>query len=252
MKKYIIIIGFAAALLFACGDDSTGPNEIGGDANIELTEVGSEFGVNIGGQGDYIPALGKVEDSIYISKNEGGIVTFSGELTLDLESIRSIDTLLGTSGLSESAKREIVDQYLDKYGLSVDTTDHDNMKLILEDVKFKITSEGIQDFVYSDGNLSKPFTIAKYSSKVGDKYEFTTDDGKKITRTVVQTHGTEDWDLAFWTVKTMRVEQPVPDDPIMSKVTFVANHKFGLVGAIYELKDGQIFEVHILPWHMMD
>jgi len=36
-------------------------------------------------------------------------------------------------------------------------------------LKLKITSDGIQDFVHSKGDESKPFTIMKYSAKLGDK-----------------------------------------------------------------------------------
>lgn len=37
------------------------------------------------------------------------------------------------------------------------------------DGKLKVTSEGIQEFINSDGDLSRPFTIVKYDAEVGKR-----------------------------------------------------------------------------------
>lgn len=245
----ILILSLALALLLSC-DETTGPNELKGETNLELTKVGNEFGVIISMRDKYIPAFGRIKDSVRIIKNENGIVTFKGTFSTDLESLRQLDTLFNTHQLPETNKRQVVDAYLNKFGISIDTSNHDDLKLHFS-ATYKITSEGIQDFVYSKGDLSKPFTMIKYSAKVGDKYEFTTPDGEKITRTVIQTHTTEDWEIGFLIVKTTRVEQPMVNDPLIKKITFIGNHKYGLVGAIYEMNDGKIFEIKILPWNVL-
>lgn len=249
MKTKTLFAFLALALFISC-ETATGPNEIGGETNLELTKVGAEFGVSPKIKGQHIPALENLRDSVFITKNDNGIVTFTGSFFTDLESLRTLDTLFGTQSLPENMKHQIVDAYMQKWGFTIDTSDHDNLRLDFE-FKLKITSEGIQDFVYSGGDLSKPFTIVKYSANVGDKYEFTGKDGKKVVRTVVQKDPLEDWYLAFWMVKTIRVEQDVADDPVIKKVTFITNHKFGLVGFIHEFHDGRIIETTILPWDML-
>jgi hypothetical protein len=245
MKFKVVFLIVALISLFAC-ENATGPNVLGGDSNLELTKVGNEVGISIKLDG-VTSSINGIRDSVYITKNENGIITLKGKFLTDADVLKSIDTMLGTQNLSEDVKHQIVDTYLAKYGATIDTSDKQNMSMEFE-MKLKITSEGVQDFLYSNGNVSKPFTIVKYSSNVGDKYEFTTDEGKKIVRTVVQKDPEEDWQLVFWRVKTIRVEQSMDDDPIFKKVTFIGNHKFGLVGAIHELKNGTIITTTITPW----
>lgn len=251
MKNFVFSsLFFITLILINSCDEPAGPNDLGGDPNIELTKVGNQFGVSFDLKGTYIPALHNVKDTIYITKNQNGIVTFKIGMAIEERYLKQLDTILGTYKLPESAKRNIVDYYKAKYNARIDTSNKANLWTGVE-LKLKITSEGIQDFVHSGGDESKPFTIMKYSAKIGDKYEFTTKDGEKITRTVTKVHTTEDWSLGFIEVKTMRVEQETPNDPLTKKITYVGNHKFGLVGLIVELKDGKVFQVTILPWSVL-
>lgn len=249
MKRIYLLFAVLLALAFAC-DTATGPNEIGGDTNLDLTKVGNEFGVSIKLVGDFIPSLQNIQDSVVITKNDNGIVTFSGKFSIDFEALKQVDTAIGTAGLSDNMKHQLVDYFLLKYNATIDTSNKESYKLFAE-MKFKITSEGIQDFAHSNNDVSKPFTIVKYGSNVGDKYEFTKADGSKITRTVVEKNPEEDWDLSFWRVKTIKVEEVDPNDPLISKMTYVANHKFGLVGLIIEFKDGKKIITTVLPWDVM-
>ncbi|HAC14568.1 MAG TPA: hypothetical protein DCE78_01300 [Bacteroidetes bacterium] len=178
MKLRLLCFFVALLIVFAC-ESTTGPNEIGGTTNLDLTKVGNEFGVSPKVDGVYSSVINNIRDSVKIIKNDGGIVTIKGKFVADIDALKSIDTLLGTQSLSDDLKHQIVDAYLAKYGLSIDTTDHQNMSLGFE-MKMKVTSEGIQEFVYSKGDVSKPFTMFKYASKVGDKYEFKTSEGKKL------------------------------------------------------------------------
>lgn len=246
---YIISIFIAIFLIISC-ETTLGPNELGGNSDIELTKVGNDFGVSFSMKDQFISGLHQVKDTIIITKNQGGIVTFKVVLAIEEQYLKQIDTVLGTSRLSESAKRTIVDYYKDKFNATIDTSDKNNLRADFE-IKLKITSDGFQDFVYSKGNESKPFTIMKYADKIGTKYEYTTETGEKVVRTVTAVHTTEDWSLGFWEIKTMRVEQETPNDPITKKITYIGNHKYGFVGLIVEAKDGKIFEVTILPWSVL-
>lgn len=251
MKTYYYFLVLCTSLFIILSCETTlGPNELGGNTDIELTKVGNDFGVTFSLDGNWHPALGNVKNSTKIIKNQGGIVTIKNVFSIDEASLREIDTLLGTQNLPESTKRAIVDFYKEKYGVTIDTSNKQNMQATFE-LKLKITSDGFQDFVHSKGDESKPFTIMKYADKIGTKYEFTTKDGEKITRTVTKVHTTEDWNLGFLEVKTMRVEQDTPNDPITKKITYVGNHKFGFVGMIFETKDGKIFSTTIMPWAVL-
>ena len=114
------------------------------------------------------------------------------------------------------------------------------------EAKLKVTAEGIQEFVSSKGDLSKPFTIVKYNANVGDKYEFTNSDGVKITRTVTYKSTTDDYQVGFWYLKVIKVEE-TREDPLTEKITYITNHKFGLVGVLLEPKAGKDIRVSVFP-----
>ncbi len=247
MKSNIFIFLIIVALFFSC-ESALGPNEIGGDTNITLTQVGNEFGFSVAGS--FSKAFNNVIDSIIIIKNDNGIITLKGIFVTSRENLKQLDTLFGTHNLPENIKHQFVDYYLDRFDAHIDTSNSDNWLLNFES-KLKVTSEGIQDFFHSNGDISKPFTIVKYSSNVGDKYEFTTKEGKKIVREVVQKNPTEDWELVFWRVKTIRVEEKLDDDPLFDKITYIANHKFGLVGIILNKKDGTVISSTVIPWALL-
>ncbi|MFP4528490.1 MAG: hypothetical protein ACLFQX_08070 [Candidatus Kapaibacterium sp.] len=242
MKKLLFIIALFAFL--SC-EEALGPNEIGGSTDVEFSKPGSEFGISLTLGGNYNKALSAISDSVVITKNDNGIVTLKGIFTTNQENMKNIDTLLGTQELTDDMKRQVFDSYKEKFGFTIDTSDKDNLKLEFE-IKGKITSEGIQDFVYSKGDESKPFTVAKYSAKVGDKYEFTTEDGEKITREVTYRSTEDDYSIAFWLIKVIKVEQTM-NDPVIEKITYYANHKFGLVGMEATMKDGRMIKSTIMP-----
>jgi len=250
MKKFNKFFTIILLILLKSCDTATGPNEIGGNTDLALTKVGNEFGVSVQFANKYHPALSNIRDTIKIIKNQNGIVTFKGVLAIDELSLKQIDTLLGLQRLSENVKRAFADNYKKIYNFSIDSSDKQNIKAEFE-AKFKITSEGIQDFIYSKGDESKPFTIVKYSANIGDKYEFTTAEGVKITRVVTHIHTTEDWELGFLMVKTTRVVEETPNDPLLKQITYIGNHKYGLVGLILETKDNKIFKITIMPWDVL-
>jgi len=240
----------AAFLLTWAGcdkEDENDPSALGGDTNLELTQVGNEFPVSISTD-VFIPAFQNLKDSIVIIRNDGGIVTFRGIMTFDTAFTSAVAGELGIAGLPGEVKHNIVDTYVKLYSATLDTTDKNAMR-VTADVKFRITSEGIQGFAYSKGDLSKPFTIVKYGSNVGDTYEMTTDEGVKITRRVAYKSTTDDYPVGFWMIKVLKVEE-TKEDPYVEKVTFVANHKFGMVGAMLKTKAGKEIKVGIFPPNM--
>lgn len=235
----LVVLAFAA-----CKETATGPNDLGGDPAVVFTTVGSKFGSYLDA-GSYVPGFDRLQDSTVVTKNDNGIVTTHTKLAFDSVFVAALDTALGTSAYPQSVKLAIIDTYLKKYGATIDTADKKKMKVDF-DLKLKVTSDGIQEFINGKGDLSRPFTIVKYGAAVGDKYEFTNSEGLKITRTVTSKSTTDDYPIGFWLIKVIQVEQ-TSDDPLTDKIIFYTNHKFGLVGVLLKLKSGKQLKIGIFP-----
>lgn len=234
-----------AALVFvACDDSPSGPDDLGGETNLELTNVGNKFEAYLDADPPN-PAFDRMQDSIVITKNDNGIVTTHAQIRFDSLFVVGLDSSLGISAYPRSVKLAILDTYLKRYGATIDSTNKQDMKVAF-DLKMKVTSEGIQEFVNSKGNLSRPFTIVKYGAAVGDKYEFTTSEGVKITRRVTAKSTTDDYPIGFWKIKVIQVEE-TSDDPLLEKMTYYTNHKFGLVGVVLRTKAGKELKLGLIP-----
>lgn len=243
--QFLLLTAALVLTWSGCSKDDTGEStELGGETNLELTRVGNLFPITIGSD-VYIPAFSHLKDSIQIIRNDGGIVTFRGIMTFDTLLTNALANELGIASLPGDIKHNIIAEYAARYNATLDTTDKNAMTAIAE-VKFRITSEGIQGFAYSKGDLSRPFTIVKYNSNVGDTYELTTDEGVKITRRVTYKSTTDDYAMGFWMIKVIKVEE-TKEDPYIEKITFVANHKFGMVGAMLKTKAGKELKAGIWP-----
>jgi len=252
MKRFPCFLAtFTALALVLSGcdlftKDEPGPNDLGGNTNLELTKVGNTFPSYFENEdGSSIPALDNVKDSIWISKNDNGIVTTNYQFTFDQVALAYADSLLGTSSLPLSTKLTVLDKYLEKYGATIDTTDKNAIK-VRGTFLSKNTSEGLQEFINSRGDLTKPFTVLKYGDGVGAKYEFTDKDGIHITRTITSKSTTDDYPVAFWLLKVSKVEER-KDDPFIDHITYVGNHKYGLVGVQIAMKNGKKFVMGIFP-----
>lgn len=248
MKKLIFsaILAMLVMSIFSCRDSSaTDPNELGGSSDVEFTHVGDKTIGSLYFDGVYV---NNVKDSIVVTNNSNGIVTTFAQYVFDTTATKAFDTLLGMQGMPNGTKISLLNTYLKKFGAVLDTSNKNAMTLKVQ-LRSKVTSEGIQDFMYSGGNLSKPFTLVKYASNVGDKYEFTDVDNVKITREVVYKSTTDDYDVAFWKIKVTKVEE-TKEDPVVQKITYVANHKFGLVGAIVTFKNGKTAKLGFIPPNM--
>ncbi len=231
-------------IFFACDDNALSPNEIGGETNLDLTKVGGEFSSYLSTDA-WMPTLDNLKDTAIITKNDNGNITVHVRAGFDSVFIAAIDSMLGTQALPKEIKTALIDKYLKKFGATIDTSNKKMMHAEF-DIKMKVTSEGIQEFMSSGGDLSRPYTIVKYSANVGDKYEFTDEDGIKVTRTIVSKSTTDDYPMGFWMIKVMKIEQ-TKDDPVIDKITYITNHKFGLVGVILQTKNGKTMKLGIIP-----
>ena len=249
---HVLLAILLAWLLAGCdlleSDPDEGPNDLGGNGNIELTQPGNKWGLYLDYE-DFGPAFQGIEEDITVtSRNSDGVCTFEITLTFDTTATLALDTLLGTHTLPDNAKRAVLDLMLARYGATIDTTDKDNMKLRAV-VKGKVTDKGIQEYISSRGDLSKPFTIVKYDASVGDVYEFKRDDGIKLRRTVMSKSTQDDFQVGFWMLKVIKVKEETieGEDPLFDELWYIANHKFGLVGLEGRLKDGRPLRIIAFP-----
>ena len=108
------------------------------------------------------------------------------------------------------------------------------------EIKAKVTESQIYDFVYSDGDESKPFLLCDFDAEEGDKWEYNIGN-QKVVREVTHKSTEDDTFLgAFWLmVKVTEVEETVPAGATVmgfqtgevKKIIWRFNHKFGFVSA---------------------
>jgi hypothetical protein len=102
-------------------------------------------------------------------------------------------------------------------------------KVTVSGIKVKVTKEGIESKIESI-----PGIIVKYDSKVGDKYPV----ANGIEREVISKSNVDEYPYGFYLIKVMKVEESPSIIPGVSKMVYVANHKFGIVGLEVTYDDG--------------
>jgi len=102
-------------------------------------------------------------------------------------------------------------------------------KVTVSGIEVKVTKEGIESKM-----ASLPGIIVKYDSKVGDKYPV----ANGIEREVISKSNVDEYPYGFWLIKVMKVEESPSVIPGVSKMVYVANHKFGIVGLEVTYDDG--------------
>ncbi len=242
------VIILLSVVLAGCGllesDSEDGNAKLGGSTSTEFTNIGDHTDVIINLKYTH-PAFERVQDSVVVVANQNGDVTWYAKFRFDTVVSKTLDTILGMQELPAEPKKAILDALLQRYGATLDTSDKDNM-WISATLKGRVTSEGIQEYVSSGGDLSKPFTIVRYNANVGDVYRFKRPDGVEVTRTVTSKSTTDDYPIAFWLIKVIKVEE-TSNDPFIKKITYITNHKFGLVGIEIETIDGFKTKVGLWP-----
>ena len=240
--SYTLLIGF---LLTSSCKKTTGPYDLGGSGDVELTTPGNDFPVSVNVGGNYDPRLSNLQDTTIIVKRENGIVTFKAVYHFDTAFVYALDTMMGTYLFPIEQKKEAMSRYLKRFGATLDSTNKNDI-VVKGEFKAKITSEGIAEYFSSNGDVSRPRTIVKYGWNVGDGFSFKTDDGLTVNRKTIQKSTDDDYPLAFWLIKTIQVEE-TSDDPLVEKMIYIANHKFGLVGIKIILRNGKEAKIGIFP-----
>jgi hypothetical protein len=100
-------------------------------------------------------------------------------------------------------------------------------------MRFKNTTEGIQ-IVSGPG----PGILVNYNSSIGDSYPV---GSSSQSRNVVYKSTDDDYYYGFLLIKVIKVEEPIPSylqSTGVTKITYYANHRFGLVGVMFTFSDG--------------
>ncbi|MEZ5070436.1 MAG: hypothetical protein R2751_05590 [Bacteroidales bacterium] len=150
------------------------------------------------------------------STNISGVSNISGSVT-GLDDGVSIYT--GTATITNDNFKNILTNF--------PGTEVDGNTVTIEGLEFKQTTEGIA----SINGLAEGI-IVKYDAEVGDTYK--TEDGE---RTVVSRSSEDDYYYGFYMIKVIQVEE-TPEKFGVKKITYWANHRFGLVGIEFTFDDG--------------
>ena len=183
---------------------------------MPIGQTGNTFSPSIKVGSSYV----NIESDIKITKNESGVATIKvvADLTKDAK-LAKLNNIIPAEMKDKDGKFNA-------------------------ELKYKITSEGIQDYFFNkDG---KPQTIAKFDAKVGDKYEATKTNGTIITRTVTERTDKDDFSYGYMYIKTIAVEQNSKMAGV-SKVRFRVNHKFGLVFIEFVMEDASTVSMSLTP-----
>lgn len=108
------------------------------------------------------------------------------------------------------------------------------------EIKAKVTETQIYDFVYSDGDESKPFLLCDFDANEGDKWEYNIGNQKAVREVTHKSTEDDTFMGAFWLmIKVVEVEETVPPGVSVhgfqtgevKKIVWQFNHKFGFVSA---------------------
>ncbi len=180
-----------------------------------------------------------------VGATASGITTIDGNSAGDAQikavaNSNGITTFEVTASLSNDLKEKITNLGNAFYG-----GDFDNKKSKFLDsngnlntkIKLINSTEGVA-FINPNG---KQVVVMKYDAKVGDKWSHTKIDGNKVDFEVKHKSTTDDYSYAFFNIKVVKVEQKC-QQPGYSKIVYIGNHKFGLVGLEVQLEDGTVLK----------
>jgi hypothetical protein len=176
----------------------------------------SIFGTKLGGTQSPIGEA----DNTFTTSQLAGVSGLSGVIT---DVTDGITTISFSANISDSKLLQLVSG-----GSDVKVTG----KIATRVHKYRFTSEGIES-VYDEGNL----IMVRYSDNVGAKYTLKKGNNT-ITREVTSKSTTDDYFWGGLMIKTIEVEETGRNIPGITKLKFVANHKFGLVGIEFFFEDG--------------
>jgi hypothetical protein len=203
MKKFTLIASCISMLIFtnSCSKDENNSSSISGDPSPMAAT-----GVTYSSSSSTISGVSNLQ--AVVTTNANGISNYNASGTVTNALIKNM--IAGYPGISVS-------------GNTVTATDF----------KIQQTKNGIKCVTGGGEGV-----IVNYNSNVGDTYSVGST-GK--TRKVVQKSTTDDYSYGFLMIKTIQVEADAntfANTGGVKNITYIANHKFGLVGVKVSFDDG--------------
>ncbi|MCU0409565.1 MAG: hypothetical protein MUD02_11515 [Bacteroidales bacterium] len=164
-------------------------------------------------------AMGEVGTTVTASSSVAGVSSIAGSVTTLAD---GISTFSGSAVVSNATIKNVLSNVpgMTVSGNNVTTTG----------IKLKLTSEGIESITPLD-----PGVIVDYNSAEGDTYTGST--GAK--RTVISKSTTDDYAWGMMNIKVMKIEE-TPNRLGVKKITYYANHRWGLVGIEFTFDDNSV------------
>jgi hypothetical protein len=202
MKKCFPIFCCAILLAMCCSCDKLkdDPGTLSGDVSPMSAQ-----GVTVASTS--VEIAGVSNFSAVVTSLQNGVSTYSGQATVTNQFLKNL--------LSNIPELKI-----------------NGDQVSSDSIKFKQTTEGIEFLSGPSAGI-----WVKYGSAVGDTYPIGST-GK--VRTVVEKTGQDDYPYGFFLIKVVKVEE----NPSylkaggITKITYIANHKYGLVGVVFTFDDG--------------
>lgn len=202
MKKNILKTGaiFISAIMAFSSCSLIGGDDkpLGGDPS-PIGEVNTTFGVT------GVPS-GVADAEAVVTAQNGDISTITYSATITNPAV--LDMVTAMSDVTVSGNRVSVSR------------------------DYRITTKGFQS-VYEEGNL----TIMDFDAKEGDSYSLK-HNGKNLVRKVTKVSKEDAYEWAFFLIKTIHVQETGRGIPGVSKIEFIGNHKWGMVGLKLYFEDG--------------
>jgi len=226
MKKVKLFLGFIlpiiviALLVISCDPDVKANMKIGGDTDYAENQVGATSTATINVDGT---SIGNQIQTTVVGNTDGVVsVKFTGKIPTQY-----------TQLIEDFGNTYYKEKYIKNKPQYVDANGNVNMT-----VKLLNSSEGVAYISPTD----KQFVVMKYDVQVGNKWEYTKNSGKVTKFEVTQKSTTDDYPYGFFDIKVVKVEQTV-EEPGFSKIVYIGNHKFGLVGIEINIEDGTIIRL---------
>lgn len=223
MKNMRLIFSFLLSLVCgvllvtSCEKEGDGVvAEIGGSANLAENEVGYTADGSIKVNNSSISSA-----QLKVVESKNGIIAVDCSIPVPAAYSTKLDQIGYAFAGEDYTKSKST--HFDSQG---------NYKCTL---KIKNTSEGVA-YVNS---LGKQCVVMKYDATVGDSWTYTKKNGKVTEFKVTHKSTAEDYDYIFWKIKVVKVEQTL-NEPGLSKIIYVGNHKYGLVAIELRLDDGMV------------
>ena len=209
MRLNIILISIATLCLISCKTDS---NDISGSPS-PMGAVGNTFSIS--------------------TFSLPGVTNVSAEVTAESD---GISTLTGSADLTNATLVDIIEALADIFPGAIGI----NGNTVSGSGQVRFTENGIAG-VLPEGEL----ILVHYDAEVGDQWSLTTG-GRTITNKVTS-RSTEDdyaWNGLF--IKVIEIEGTGHNLPGLSKVTYYANHRFGLVCAVSHMTDNSTLSASVV------